>query len=430
MDALIQSLVQANFAPERIVPQAPMAQYTTLRIGGPAEVMVNIHSADEIAVALRAAKQADAPVTIIGNGSNLLVRDGGIRGLVLRISGGLNAIRREGDCLLVQAGASLAAVAAVARDEGLSGMAELGGIPGTVGGGVLMNAGAVGTAIEDRYDVTSSKKSDGMWDMIDEDVLKHMSEDVLVKAYFKSDASAPETLHLVEQKLGEIAKMDMGFDMGSLTLDTQGVREQDWAENWKKYYKPFRAGERLVIKPSWEAYEPKAGDLVLELDPGMAFGTGTHETTFMCMEQLEKYVTPGCRAIDVGCGSGILGLAAAKLGAADVLAIDLDELAVKVAAENTEKNGLSNVVRVAHGDLLEKREEKADVIVANIIADVICYLCGPVKKHLLEGGTFICSGIIREREEDVQRALAAAGYTVCNRLAKGEWVCLAAKLTA
>ena len=142
MDALIQSLVQSNFAPDRIVPQASMAQYTTLRIGGPAEVMVNIHSADEIAVALRAAKQADAPVTIIGNGSNLLVRDGGIRGLVLRISGGLNAIRREGDCLLVQAGASLAAVAAFARNEGLSGMAELGGIPGTVGGGVFMNAGA------------------------------------------------------------------------------------------------------------------------------------------------------------------------------------------------------------------------------------------------------------------------------------------------
>ena len=286
---------------------------------------------------------------------------------------------------------------------------------------VLMNAGAVGTAIEDKYDVTSSKKSDGMWDMIDEDVLKHMSDDVLVKAYFKSDASAAETLHLVGEKLADIAKMDMGFDIGSLKLDTQGVREQDWAENWKKYYKPFRAGEHLVIKPSWEKYEEKEGDLVLELDPGMAFGTGTHETTFMCMEQLEKYVTPGCRAIDVGCGSGILALAAAKLGAADVLAIE-------VAAENTQKNGLENIVRVAHGDLLEKRDEKADVIVANIIADVICYLCGPVKKHLLEGGTFICSGIIKEREEDVQRALAAAGYTVCNRLAKGEWVCLAAKL--
>ena len=160
----------------------------------------------------------------------------------------------------------------------------------------------------------------------------------------------------------------------------------------------------------------------------MAFGTGTHETTFMCMEQLEKYVTPGCKTIDVGCGSGILGLAAAKLGSSDVLAIDLDELAVKVAAENTVKNGLADKVRVVHGDLLEKADEMADVIVANIIADVICFLCGPAKKHLLPGGTFICSGIIREREEDVQNALAAAGYHVVNRLDKGSWVCLAAQV--
>lgn len=293
---------------------------------------------------------------------------------------------------------------------------------------VLMNAGAVGTAIEDRYDVTSSKKSDGMWDMIDEDVLKNMAEDVLVKAYFKDDQSAKETLLLVGEKLREIGRLDLGFDIGSLRLEHSSVHEQDWAENWKKYYKPFRAGEHLVIKPSWEPYQEQPGDLVLELDPGMAFGTGTHETTFMCMQQLEKYVRPGCRAIDVGCGSGILALAAAKLGAGDVLAIDLDELAVKVAAENTQKNGLSQTVRVVHGDLLEQREEQADVIVANIIADVICFLCGPAKKHLLPGGVFICSGIIREREDDVQRALAAAGYTVCNRLEKGEWVCLAAHL--
>ena len=292
---------------------------------------------------------------------------------------------------------------------------------------VLMNAGAVGTSIEDRYDVTSSKKSDGMWDMIDEEVLAKMSEDVLVKAYFKNDASAQEILLLVGEKLRELKRFDMGFDIGSLELENQNVQEQDWAENWKKYYKPFRAGEKLVIKPSWENYEAKEGDLVLELDPGMAFGTGTHETTYMCMEQLEKYVTPGCKAIDIGCGSGILALAAAKLGASDVLAIDLDQLAVKASIENAEKNNLTEVVRVVHGDLLEKADEMADVIVANIIADVICFLCGPAKKHLLPGGTFICSGIIREREEDVQNALAAAGYTVCNRLAKGEGVCLAAK---
>ncbi|HIU15740.1 MAG TPA: 50S ribosomal protein L11 methyltransferase [Candidatus Ventricola intestinavium] len=293
---------------------------------------------------------------------------------------------------------------------------------------VLMGAGAVGTSIEDRFDVTSSKKSDGMWDMIDEDVLRHMSEDVLVKAYFEQGPSAQEALHLLRQKLQELSREEMGFDIGSLELEIRQVREQDWAENWKKYYKPFRAGRRLVIRPSWERYEEKEGDLVLKLDPGMAFGTGTHETTFMCLEQLETYVTPGSRVIDVGCGSGILALAAAKLGADDVLAIDLDELAVKVAAENVQKNGLTAVVRVEHGDLLERREEKADVIVANIIADVICYLCGPAKKHLLPGGTLICSGIIREREADVQRALTAAGYTVDTRLEKGEWICLAARL--
>ena len=268
------------------------------------------------------------------------------------------------------------------------------------------------------------------WDYVDEGLEQQMQGLSQIRLYLEEGPAVPETISHLKDQLAALRAQYPATDFGSLDVQLANVKDEDWENNWKQYYKPFRAGERLVIKPSWEAYEPKEGDLVLELDPGMAFGTGTHETTFMCMEQLEKYITPGCRAIDVGCGSGILGLAAAKLGASDVLAIDLDELAVKVAAENTEKNGLSNVVRVAHGDLLEKRDEKADVIVANIIADVICYLCGPVKKHLLEGGTFICSGIIREREEDVQRALAAAGYTVCNRLAKGEWVCLAAKLAA
>ena len=289
---------------------------------------------------------------------------------------------------------------------------------------VLMNAGAIGTAIEDRYDVTSSKKSDGMWDMIDEDVLKHMSEDVLVKAYFKSDASAPETLHLVEQKLGEIAKMDMGFDMGSLTLDTQGVREQDWAENWKKYYKPFRAGERLVIKPSWEAYEPKEGDLVLELDPGMAFGSGTHETTSMCLELLEDAMHGGESVIDVGTGSGILAIGAAMLGAKDVLAIDIDPVAVRVAKENIEHNHLSDRVRAVEGNLLASSDGVCDLCVANIIADVICMFAQPLVEHIVPGGLFICSGIIKEREQDVVNALTAADYTILETKRKGEWVAM------
>jgi len=301
---------------------------------------------------------------------------------------------------------------------------------------VLMNAGAIGTAIEDRYDVTSSKKSDGMWDMIDEDVLKHMSEDVLVKAYFKSDASAPETLHLVEQKLGEIARMDMGFDMGSLELDTQGVREQDWAENWKKYYKPFRAGEHLVIKPSWEAYEPKEGDLVLELDPGMAFGTGTHETTQLCIRQLEKYVTPDSEVLDVGTGSGILGITALKLGAKHVFGTDLDENAITAVGENLEANGIApEQLKVVQGNIIddktvqdEVKYEYYDIAVANILADVIIMLQKEIPVHIKKNGIFITSGIIDMKEEAVKAAFEANdAFEIVEITHQGEWVSVTAR---
>lgn len=292
---------------------------------------------------------------------------------------------------------------------------------------LLMNAGATGTSIEDRTDVLNAQKPEGMWDMLDEHILDGMPEDVLVKAYFEEGASTPETLAFVRARLSELAHMDLGFDLGSLEFTRETVHEQDWAENWKRYYKPFRAGERIVVKPSWEPYEPFPEDLVIEMDPGMAFGTGTHETTYMCLQMLERYVRPGSACIDVGTGTGILAIAAAKLGAQDVLAIDLDEQAVAVAKENIQKNGMQQVVHAQAGDLLKDSVGKADVIVANIIADVICALCGPAKSHIRPGGAFICSGIIREREEDVLRALRQAGYAVDCRIARGEWVCLSAK---
>lgn len=292
---------------------------------------------------------------------------------------------------------------------------------------LLMNAGATGTSIEDRTDVLNAQKPEGMWDMLDEHILDAMPEDVLVKAYFEEGASTPETLAFVRARLSELSHMDLGFDLGSLEFTRETVHEQDWAENWKRYYKPFRAGERIVVKPSWEPYEPFPEDLVIEMDPGMAFGTGTHETTYMCLQMLERYVRPGSACIDVGTGTGILAIAAAKLGAQDVLAIDLDEQAVVVAKENIRKNGMEQVVHAQAGDLLKDSIGKADVIVANIIADVICALCGPAKSHIRPGGAFICSGIIREREEDVLRALRQAGYAVDCRIARGEWICLSAK---
>ena len=291
---------------------------------------------------------------------------------------------------------------------------------------LLMDAGAAGTEIVDRYDVLSSNKKDGMWDMIDEKVLANMAEDVLVKAYFEADGSQTEKTHLAKQKLSVLKAEQMGFDMGSLNVDLQNVQDEDWKENWKKWYKPMHIGNRIVIKPTWEDYDEQPGDLVIHLDPGMAFSTGTHETTSMCIRMLERYVKPGDVCMDVGCGSGILALAAAKLGAGKCIAIDLDEQAVKAAEENVKANGLADVVQVEHGDLLEQESGSADVIVANIIADVICFLCRPAAGRLRENGVFICSGIIKEREEDVQRALMMAGYQLDQRMQEGEWVCLAA----
>ena len=294
--------------------------------------------------------------------------------------------------------------------------------------GLLMEIGACGTEIVDRYDVLSADKRDGMWDMIDEHVLQNMPEEVIVKAYFEADGNEAEKTSLAREKVQTLRGESLGFDLGSLKTETETVQDEDWKDNWKKWYRPMRIGSRIIVKPTWETYEAKPDDLVLEMDPGMAFGTGTHETTSMCIRMLEKYVRSHCKCIDVGCGSGILALAAAKLGAESCIAIDLDELAVKVADENIRNNHLEDRVRAVQGDLLEQCEENADVIVANIIADVICYLCKPVSTKLEKDGVFIMSGIIREKEEDVLNALERAGYVVCDRLTEGEWVCLAARV--
>ncbi|MDR3050533.1 MAG: 50S ribosomal protein L11 methyltransferase [Oscillospiraceae bacterium] len=295
---------------------------------------------------------------------------------------------------------------------------------------LLCDAGAAGAAIQDRQDVLNMRQSDGMWDLLDERILAGMGEDVRVIAYFPADAQAPETLALLQEKLVTLALADIGLPLGSLAVSRAAVREEDWAENWKRHYKPFRVGERLVVKPSWEAYAPQKGDLILQMDPGMAFGTGTHETTWMCMEMLERHVTPGCACIDVGTGTGILAIAAALLGAGDVLAIDIDPDAIKVARENIARNGVADRVRAVTGDLLAETGAVAQVVVANIIADVIIRLAGPARRRIVPGGVLLCSGIIRDREADVRRALIQAGYAVDGELRRGEWVCLAARTQA
>lgn len=292
---------------------------------------------------------------------------------------------------------------------------------------LLMRFGAAGTQIIDRNDLPDPDRPGKNWELMDRALIDETPEEPRVKAWFPLDENARETLKNVRTALDEMKIGDTAGDFGALTLSTDDVHEQDWAECWKKYYKPFRAGERLVVKPTWETWDEQPGDLLIELDPGMAFGTGTHETTAMCISLIEKYYAGG-KLLDVGTGSGILAIAAARLGAKDVLAVDIDRDAVRVAEENVAHNGLTEFIRVREGDLLKGLNETFDFAVANILAPVICMLAEPLKKHLTKDGLFVCSGIISEAEPDVKAALDAAGYHILQVTHKGDWVAFVSRV--
>ena len=281
---------------------------------------------------------------------------------------------------------------------------------------ILMRLGAAGTQILDRADLPDPSKPTANWELMDQSVIDLMPEDVQVKAWFDE-----ESLNKIISSLREQLTLLKNQDLGTLDISLQGVKEEDWAENWKQYYKPFRIGKHMVVKPTWEPWDAREGDLIIEIDPGMAFGTGTHETTAMCVGMIEKYYRGGAM-LDVGTGSGILAIAAARLGAKDILAVDIDPDAVRVAKENVEHNGLSQVIEVKKGDLLQGLSRKFDFAVANILAPVICMLAAPLKNHLEENGVFVCSGVIAEAEEEVTAALLAAGYVIDEIQHKGDWV--------
>lgn len=215
-------------------------------------------------------------------------------------------------------------------------------------------------------------------------------------------------------------------------LSERTVAEEDWAESWKEHFHVERFGRRIVVVPSWRTHAPAPDDVVITLDPGMAFGTGQHETTRMCLEALERAVRPGMAVLDAGCGSGILSLAAAKLGAGAVLAVDVDPDCVRVTRENAGANGVDTTVTAATGSLGEAwpfdepADGRFDVVVANIIARVVIEIAGPLVRALKPGGRLIVSGVIGEREREVADALAAAGAGVESTRAMGDWRCIEA----
>ncbi len=291
---------------------------------------------------------------------------------------------------------------------------------------LLMELGAGGTMTEDRADIPNPSQPNGIWEIIDPALPESMPEDVLVHAWLEPEEGFPALLAELRHRLLTLGSEHA--DYGTLILDTRSVPDEDWAELWKKYYKPLRAGEHFIIKPSWEPFQSGDGDRIIELDPGMAFGSGYHETTVMCLTLLEKTVFPGSQVIDVGTGSGILAIGAAMLGAGHVLAIDIDRDAVRVAGQNVEHNRVSETVSVQEGNLLDRVSETCDICVANIIAQVICSFAKPLRAHIRPGGCFLCSGIIADRDEEVRIALLSSGYEITEVLHQGEWVAFCARV--
>lgn len=265
------------------------------------------------------------------------------------------------------------------------------------------------------------------WDYADMDALV-ASEEPCVKAYIADVADNRATVKAIEESFEELRGMDVGIDLGSLNIVVRLTDDEDWENNWKIYYKPLEIGERLLVRPSWEQAED-TNRTVLSLDPGMAFGTGSHHTTRMCLEFLEKTVKDGDDMIDLGCGSGILSIGALLLGAKEALAVDIDPIAEKIAYENAAMNGItSDKYTVLIGDVLSDTalQEKLcakqyDVVAANIVASVIIELTKLVPRMIKPDGHYIMSGIIGERLDEVLVALDENGFEVLEVRAGDDW---------
>ena len=255
-------------------------------------------------------------------------------------------------------------------------------------------------------------------DLIDESILNADKTVASVLVYLSADGGAADTLAFLRGRFAELSI--------DATITVSGVNEEDWANSWKEYYKPIKIGEKIVIVPAWEKYTQQDGEIIVRMDPGMAFGTGTHETTRLVIKLLEKYIKNGMRVADVGCGSGILAICASKLGAAECKAYDIDPVAVKVANENIKDSGLTNV-SCEVSDLLRHvdKSKPYDVICANIVADIIIRMMPDVGAFMNESSVILASGIIIERSQDVISAFEAHGFKIVERVDENGWCALA-----
>lgn len=290
--------------------------------------------------------------------------------------------------------------------------------------------GAGGVSIEESGTLNKQRDTSlGQWY---EKPLNDIPEgQAVVKGYFSELVELDAALDALKSAFAELPRF--GFDPGPGEWEVREVDEEDWATAWKQYYKPVHISPGIVIKPTWEPYEAQPGERIIEMDPGMAFGTGTHATTALCLRTLEGVIQPGDHVIDVGTGSGILAIAAAKLGASKVLAVDLDPVAISSAGENVRLNGLEDAIEVKLSDLLgviksgKTDKEPVRVVVANILAEIILTFIEDVHEILHPGGLYVASGIITQKEADVRAGLEGAGFELLERHEENDWVALVAR---
>ena len=281
---------------------------------------------------------------------------------------------------------------------------------------IFHDVGASGVVIEDPEEFNSYIDS-GLFDYSNLPKAEQTNI-VTIKAYLPVDEELDDRLRTFEQRVRDLAKVD-GFDAGSCPIEWHTVQDEDWADNWKAYFHT-----EIVIKPAWEDYEASPDDIVIDLDPGAAFGTGTHPTTAMCIRELESAVKGGMRVFDVGTGSGVLAVTAAKLGAGEVIAMDYDRTAAHVAQENVERNHVEDRVTTGVSDPLQSFTGKADLIIANIIADIVIRLFDELDAHLAEGGHLLASGIIDERVADVTEAALSHGFAIDKVIEESGWAAM------
>ena len=274
-----------------------------------------------------------------------------------------------------------------------------------------------GIYIEDYSDIEEQVEQIAHVDLIEQELLDNPRDTVIIHMYLEPGDSPVETLALIAARM-EAAGIPY-------TSETEGVEQEDWQNGWRKYYHPMDVGQRLAVVPSWQDYETSRVKLIL--DPGLAFGTGGHETTNLCLEVLDERVRGGERVLDIGTGSGILAIAALKLGAAVAEGVDIDPVAVRTAGENAALNGVADKLTVLVGDLSDKASGKYDIITANIVANAIMALAPAVPGLMADDAVFIASGIIDSRKDEVIAALEAAGLTVLEVKEKRGWECIVCK---